>query len=173
MTSKLKRIRLLLLDVDGVLTNGKFYISNNGDIHLPFDVKDGSGIRYLMRGGLNVGIITGKDNKAVSFRAQDLNISIVHRKVTNKVSVLSQILRSQNLLPEEALYMGDDLLDLGIMARVGISVAVADAVPEVIEAADFVTDCKGGNGAVREVCEMILKAQDKWDAIVEYYRSMQ
>ena len=173
LTEKLQRIKILLLDVDGVLTNGKLYIGNSGEVALPFDVKDGSGIRYVMRAGLMVGIITGKDNRAVSHRARDLQVTIVHRKVMNKVTVLAEILRTHNLAPYEALFVGDDLLDLPIMERVGVSVAVADAVPEVKEAADYVTSSGGGNGAVREVCEMILKAQNKWDAVVEHYRSMQ
>jgi len=173
LNEKMARIKILLLDVDGVLTNGKLHFGNSGEVILPFDVKDGSGITYLRRAGLLTGIITGKNNNAVSHRARDLQLTIVHRNVKNKVAVLDDILRTNNLLPEEALYIGDDLLDLSIMERVGVSVAVADAVAEVKEAADYVTSKCGGDGAVREVCEMILKAQNKWEAVVERYRSIQ
>jgi 3-deoxy-D-manno-octulosonate 8-phosphate phosphatase (KDO 8-P phosphatase) len=173
LVEKLAKIKILLLDVDGVLTNGKLYFGNSGEIMLPFDVKDGSGIRYLTYAGVLTGIITGKNNNAVSHRARDLEVTIVHRNVKNKVAVFNEILQSHDLLPEESLYIGDDLLDLPIMERVGVSVAVADAVPEVKEAADYVTINRGGDGAVREVCEMILKAQNKWVAVVERYRSMQ
>ncbi len=173
LNEKMARIKILLLDVDGVLTNGKLYFGNSGEVLLPFDVRDGSGITYLKHAGLLTGIITGKNNNAVSHRARDLQVTIVHRNVKNKVAVLDDILRTHDLLPEEALYVGDDLLDLPIMERVGVSVAVADAVFEVREAADYVTSSPGGDGAVREVCEMILKAQNKWEAVVERYRSMQ
>ena len=173
LAEKLAKIKILLLDVDGVLTNGKLYFGNSGEIMLPFDVKDGSGIRYLTLAGILTGIITGKNNNAVSHRARDLEVTIVHRNVKNKVAVFDEILQSHGLLPEESLYIGDDLLDLPIMERVGVSVAVADAVPEVKEAADYVTINRGGDGAVREVCEMILKAQNKWVGVVERYRSMQ
>ena len=173
LAEKLAKIKILLLDVDGVLTNGKLYFGNSGEIMLPFDVKDGSGIRYLTHTGILTGIITGKDNNAVSHRARDLEVTIVHRNVKNKVAVFNEILQGHDLLPQESLYIGDDLLDLPIMERVGVSVAVADAVPEVKEAADYVTINRGGDGAVREVCEMILKAQNKWVGVVERYRSMQ
>lgn len=172
LTEKLRRVKILLLDADGVLTNGKLYFSNSGEITMRFDVRDGSGIRYLSFGGIQTGIITGKKNNAVSHRARDLSISIVHRNVKNKVTTLNEILRQQNLLPDEAVFIGDDLLDLSIMAQVGVSVAVADAAPEVKEAADYVTQNCGGDGAVREVCEMILKAQNKWEAVVQRYRMM-
>lgn len=172
LTTKIERIKLLLLDVDGVMTDGKIYFSNGGERSWAFDVRDGSGIRYLTRAGVQVGIVTGKKNNAVSHRANDLDLSIVYKNVMNKVTVLSEILLKQNLLPEEVAFVGDDLLDLPVMERVGLSIAVADAAPEIKEAADFVTTKLGGNGAVREVCEMILKVQGKWEQTVEHYRSM-
>jgi len=172
LAEKLRRVKILLLDADGVMTNGKLYFSNSGEITMRFDVRDGSGIRYLSLGGIQTGIITGKRNNAVAHRARDLHISIVHRNVENKVASLNDILKQENLLPEEVAFVGDDLLDLSIMAKVGVSVAVADAAPEVREAADYVTQNRGGDGAVREVCEMILKAQDKWGEVVQHYRMM-
>ncbi|MCD6328639.1 HAD-IIIA family hydrolase [bacterium] len=174
LKKKLEEIKILLLDVDGVMTNGKVAFNNSGEKLLAFDVKDGSGIRYLMRAGILVGIITGKKNEAILHRARELNIDIdnVHRNATNKVKVLENILHKQSFESREVLFMGDDLLDLAVMQRVGVSVAVADAVPEVLSAADYVTAKPGGSGAVREVCEMILKAQGKWDETVDHYRTM-
>lgn len=173
LSRRLERIKMLLLDVDGVLTNGKLFFGNSGEILLPFDIKDGSGITYLMRAGVKVGIITGKCNDAVVHRARDLQVTIVHRNVTNKVTALNEVLESEGLRPEEVLFVGDDLLDLAVMQRVGVSVAVADAASEVRQVADYVTSRRGGDGAVREVCEMILKAQNKWEETLERYRSMQ
>jgi len=173
LREKLRKIKLLLLDVDGVLTSGKLLYSNSGEILLPFDIKDGSGLTYLMRAGLAVGIVTGKDNEAVAHRARQLGIEIVFRNVSNKVAAVKEIISSSNLSFEEVLYVGDDLLDLPVMERVGVAVAVPDAAEEVKQVADYTTTRPGGDGAVREVCEMILIAQDKWEQTLNYYRSME
>ena len=156
LTAKLERIKLLLLDVDGVLTDGKVIFSDTGQTMLAFDVKDGSGIKYARMAGLEVGIVTGKKNDAVLHRARELGITILYREVPNKASALKEILRDTGFRAEEVLFMGDDLLDLAAMNAVGVPVAVADAAPELIEAAAYVTSCPGGNGAVREVCELSL-----------------
>lgn len=169
IVEKAKEIKLLILDVDGVLTDGRIIYDDRGGEIKCFDVKDGHGIRLLMRGGVEVGIITGRETRAVEYRARDLGISILYQKIYDKVKVYKTIIYEKGLNDNQVCYIGDDLVDIPLMAKVGFSVAVADGSEYVKEVTDYVTAKNGGNGAVREVCELILKVQDKWDMLTKKY----
>lgn len=168
--NKLKRIKLLLFDVDGVLTDGSIIYNDNGAETKTFNVKDGLGIKLLMEAGIRVGIVTGRTSKALYHRCKNLGISLVFDGIHEKASVLELISKKTGLLSEEIAFVGDDLLDLPLLRRVGLSIAVADAHETVIEHADMITSAKGGAGAVREICEAILKAQGLWDKILENFQ---
>lgn len=170
VAEKARKIKLLLMDVDGVLTNGGIIIDSRGVESKVFDVKDGHGLKLLMRAGVEVGIISGRESPVVALRAKELGISILHQKVLKKVEVLEKILAERGLKDDEVAYIGDDVVDLPILIRVGLAVAVADAMPEVKERADYITSRPGGRGAVRELAELLLKAQDKWAPLTESYR---
>ncbi|MBW2105901.1 MAG: HAD-IIIA family hydrolase [Deltaproteobacteria bacterium] len=165
--NKLKRIKLLLLDVDGVLTNGSIIYNDNGAETKIFNVKDGLGIRLLMKAGIKVGIVTGRTSKALYHRCTNLGISLIFDGVHEKSSALNIISEKTGLLAEEIAFVGDDLLDLPLLKKVGFSIAVADAHETVLDNVDMVTSKKGGDGAVREVCDAILKAQGFWKKILE------
>jgi len=167
--NKLKRIKLLLLDVDGVLTDGSIIYNDNGAETKIFNVKDGLGIRLLMEAGIKVGIVTGRSSKTLYHRCKNLGISLIFDGVHEKTSVLELISEQTGLQAEEIAFVGDDLLDLPLLKKVGFSIAVADAHETIIENVDMVTSKKGGDGAVREVCEAILKAQGFWNKILESF----
>ena len=167
--TKLKRIKLLLLDVDGVLTDGCIIYNDKSVETKVFNVKDGLGIRLLMQAGVKVGIVTSRSSKALYHRCNNLDISLIFDGVHEKISVLELISEQTGLLAEEIAFVGDDLPDLPLMRKVGFSIAVADAHKTVIENVDMVTSAKGGAGAVREVCEAILKAQGFWNKILERF----
>lgn len=156
ITKIASNLKLLLLDVDGVLTDGMLYISSNGEESKAFNTQDGHGIRMLMAQGVQVGIITGRESAAVSIRAEDLGISILYQGQPNKVEALDKIIESEALSNNEIAYAGDDLPDLAIMQTVGLSFAVANAHPQLAIAADCQTELSGGKGAVREICDYIL-----------------
>ncbi len=166
---KIKRIKMLLLDVDGVLTDGSIVYDTDGRELKSFNVKDGHGIKLLMRAGVKVGIITSRESKVVLMRAKDLGIEIVYQRAIDKAKALDEIVAEEGLSDEDVAFIGDDLVDLPVLRRVGFSVAVADAIPEVKESADYVTHTRGGYGAVREVCELILKVQDRWEDVTQRY----
>jgi 3-deoxy-D-manno-octulosonate 8-phosphate phosphatase (KDO 8-P phosphatase) len=168
--NKLKRTKLLLLDVDGVLTDGSIIYNDNGAETKIFNVKDGLGIKLLMEAGIKVGIVTGRTSKALYHRCTNLGISLIFDGVHEKTSVLELISKKTGLLAEEIAFVGDDLIDLPLLRRVGLSIAVADAHETVIENADMVTSAKSGAGAVREICETILKAQGLWNKILENFQ---
>lgn len=164
---KARLVRLVILDVDGVLTDGRIIYDDSGRELKCFNVKDGHGIRLLMRAGIEVGIITGRESKAVEYRAKNLGISILYQKAYDKVKVYDLVRDKNGLADEQVCYIADDLLDIPLMRRVGFSAAVADGSKEIKSIADYITIKNGGNGAVREVCELILKAQDKWKEYTE------
>ena len=161
-----KDIRLVILDVDGVMTDGRIVIDDNGLEQRNFDIKDGFGVVALQMTGVDVAIITSKKSGAVRHRAEELKIKHFHEGIKKKTEPYEQMLAELGIGDAEVAYVGDDLVDLSLMKRVGMPIAVADAVPEVRAAAAWVTPSKGGHGAVREAAEMILKAQGKWDAIL-------
>jgi len=169
LLNKIRSVKLLILDVDGVLTDGRIIINDEGLESKQFDVRDGHGLKLLFRYGVDVVLVTGRKSRAVEWRAADLGITEVHQGVHDKGEVFEEIIKRRNLPPEETACIGDDIVDIPIMRRAGFSVAVADAVREVRESADYVTTSPGGRGAVREVCEMILKAQNLWGDIAARY----
>ncbi|MFW6372277.1 MAG: KdsC family phosphatase [Thermodesulfobacteriota bacterium] len=159
----LKKVRLLLLDVDGVLTDGTIIYNEDGSETKRFHVRDGLGIRLLMEAGIGVAIVTGRSSRALHHRCRNLGIEAIYDGVEDKGALISRIEVRTGVSPDEMAFVGDDLPDLPLMRRVGISVAVADGHPAVREAADMTTAAPGGKGAVREVCEAILKARGFWE----------
>ena len=166
---KLKRIKLLLLDVDGVLTDGKIVYDDTGAEIKAFNAKDGLGIKMFMGAGIEVGIVTGRASRALLHRCDNLGISLVFDQVRDKSGVLEVISKEKGVGAAHIAFVGDDLVDIPLMKRVGLSVAVADAHETVLEHADMVTSAQGGAGAVREVCEAILKAQGLWEKVLERF----
>ena len=166
----MKNIKLVIVDVDGVLTDGAIYIDSEGREIKAFHVLDGTGIAYLQRVGIKVAIISGRTCKAVIHRATELGIEDVYQGAKNKLDAYKEILKKYSLRDEEICYIGDDLIDLPILYRVGFPVAVANASPVVKQHSAYVTKTRGGCGAVREVAEKILKYQDKWHLIMERYQ---
>jgi 3-deoxy-D-manno-octulosonate 8-phosphate phosphatase (KDO 8-P phosphatase) len=169
MDVKLAKIKLLLLDVDGIMTDGRIIYDNQGNELKAFDVKDGHGLKLIQRAGIKVGIITGRKSVVVARRAAELGIEILYQKALTKLDPYREILAAEGLTDEQVAYMGDDVVDLPILRRVGFSATVADAVPEVLPLVDYVTTRSGGRGAVREVCDLLLKASGQWEALTERY----
>ena len=165
--NQLKKIKLLLLDVDGVLTDGSIAYDDNGIELKTFNVRDGLGIRLLMSSGIIIGIITGRSSEALRHRCRNLGISHLFDGVRDKAALLEEIVSNTGISAEEIAFMGDDLQDLALMRKVGVSIAVADSCAEITEAADWVTHAKGGRGAVREVSEAILKSQKRWQELID------
>lgn len=167
--SRLKHIKLLLLDVDGVMTDGTIIYDDNNIQTQTFYVRDGLGIRLLMLAGIEVGVITGRKSDALHHRCKNLNIRHIYDNVKNKVEILNEIITKTKIKPENIAYIGDDIPDLSIMKAVGLPIAVADAHEVIIEISYIVTSAKGGAGAIREICEAILKAQKHWDLVIERF----
>lgn len=162
-----KKIRLLLMDVDGTLTNGTVCLQGFPDGSVAemkvFNAHDGAGVKLASIVGLRSGVITGRNSPAVTQRAQEMGVEFVFQGQAQKTSAYEEILRRAGVKDEEVAYLGDDLPDLPLLERVGLAVAVADAAVEVKRAAHYVTRAKGGEGAAREVVELILKAQGRWE----------
>lgn len=169
MELALSKIRLLLLDVDGIMTDGRIHYDANGGEIKSFDVKDGHGLKLLQRAGIEVGIITGRNSSIVKRRADELGIGILYQGAKDKIIPYEEILRERGFKDDEIAYMGDDLVDLPILLRVGYSATVSDAVAEVKERVHYVTSRRGGRGAVREVCELLLKQTGGWAAVTDRY----
>jgi len=164
-----KEVKLFLLDVDGVLTDGTITYTHEGNEIKSFHTRDGLGIRLLMESGVEVGLITARESAAVNRRVQDLGITYVYQKAKNKLEIYEQLLKKLNLQPSEVGYMGDDWLDLPLLVRVGFAVTVQDAVPEVLQVAHYITKRKGGHGAVREACDLILQAKKTGKELLQKY----
>ena len=156
---KAGKIKLLILDVDGVLTDGQIIINDHGEEIKFFDVKDGLGLKMLMSDRVVVALVTGRKSLVVKHRAEDLGIKEVHQGVADKKAICRQLIKNAGLNKEEVCCMGDDLPDLAMFAEAGLRIAVADGVGEIREAADIITRNKGGHGAVREVCELLIKCR--------------
>lgn len=169
MQDKLSKIKLLALDVDGVLTDGTINIGDNGEIFKGFNAKDGLGISCALRSGLQIAIITGRRSKIIHKRAEELGITLLCEGVKDKYSELVRLANELCLSKEEIAYMGDDLNDLPAFKGAGAIFVPQDAADEVINAASIVVSKNGGCGAVRVAIEMILKAQNKWEALVTSY----
>ena len=156
---RVNRIKLLVLDVDGVLTDGRIIMDDDGRETKNFDVKDGHGLRKLMAEGVEVALITGRKSRVVDLRGGELGITEIHQAVNDKDALLKSIMERKNLSEEDICVVGDDIPDLAMFSHAGLLMAVADAVPEVLESADYVTEKCGGRGAVREICDLILRAK--------------
>ncbi len=169
MKERLEPIRLLLLDVDGVMTDGRIIFDSNGVESKAFDVKDGHGLKLLQRVGLQVGIITGRDSRVVDRRAEELGIEILYQGAKDKLIPYREILEKLQLTDREVAYIGDDVVDLPILRRVGFAATVADAVEEVKPCVHYVASKPGGRGAVREVCDLILKETGRWEGLTARY----
>ena len=163
------RIALLLFDVDGVLTDGKILMHADGTESKQFDIKDGTGLVWAQRAGLKVGFLSARSSAATAQRAAQLGITLVHQGVASKLRTYEEILRQQELTDADVAYMGDDLLDLPVIVRAGLSAVPADGAAEVRERAHYVSRAGGGNGAVREFIELVLKAQDRWERLVSFH----
>jgi 3-deoxy-D-manno-octulosonate 8-phosphate phosphatase (KDO 8-P phosphatase) len=163
------RVRLLLFDVDGVLTDGLVTVHADGGESKAFHIKDGAAIVWAQRAGLPVGLLSARVSGATSHRAAQLAVRIVRQGVTSKRAAFEQILRETRLEREAVAYMGDDLLDLPVLLEVGLAAAPADAAAEVRNAVHWVSAAPGGRGAVRELIELVLRAQGRWDAVLAEY----
>lgn len=159
LLERAEKIRLLVLDVDGVLTDGRLYYDQSGNELKSFYTRDGWGIKALQGFGISIALITGRSSAIVSRRAQELNIDWVYQGVSEKLTAFNNLLGKADLLPEQVCYAGDDWIDLPVLDRVGLSVTVADADSLVKSRVHWVTEHAGGNGAVREICDLILVAQ--------------
>jgi YrbI family 3-deoxy-D-manno-octulosonate 8-phosphate phosphatase len=166
-----RRVELILSDVDGVLTDGGILFDNQGIEIKKFHIRDGLGIKLWQRAGFKFGILTARTSQIVKVRAGELGIDIVRQGFETKLPVAQEILRELHLAPEQCCYIGDDLTDLPVIRHVGLGVAVADAASEVQAAAGHVTKLPGGQGAVREVVELVLKAKSRWDDLIQKYLS--
>ena len=160
-------IKLVLLDVDGTLTDGGIYRGNNGEELKRFNVKDGYAIVNAQKLGIEFGIITGRKSELVEIRAKELKIKYLYQGISEKTVILEEIMKKNGLSKEEIAYMGDDLNDLLIMKQVGLSGTPKDAVDEIIQVTDFVSKKNGGSGAVREFIEHILKKDGKWEIFLK------
>ena len=169
LNAKIRAVNLLVLDVDGVMTDGKIIIDDNGREIKNFDVKDGHGLKILMRYDIDVVLLTGRKSAVVEHRARDLGIREVHQGILNKLEVFEEIVQKRVLRLENIAFIGDDIVDIPLLKKVGFSVAVADAAEDVKKCVDYVTKKRGGDGAVREVCELILEAQGKWVDVAKRY----
>lgn len=169
LKEKASKIKMLVLDVDGVLTDGGIIIGNDGELAKRFNAQDGLGISSSIRHGMKVAIITGRQSSIVRHRAAELGITEVREKIRDKKRELFMLANSNGLMLEEIAYMGDDLNDMAPLRLAGLALAPANAVTEIREAADYVTSASGGHGAVREALEFIMKARGLWDEIVAEY----
>ena len=166
--SKAKTIKLMLFDVDGVLTDGKILMHPDGTESKQFDIKDGTGLVWAQRAGLRVGMLSARSSAATAQRAAQLGITIVHQGVATKLRAYDEILRQHGLTDAEVAYMGDDVLDLPVIGRAGLTASPADAVEDVRTRVDYVSRAPGGGGAARDFVELVLKAQDRWERLLDH-----
>ena len=168
LRSQFRAVKLFLCDVDGVLTDGTVFMA--GDFEAKqFNILDGLGLRLLQRAGIKVGWISGRPSPATRQRARDLHVDFLKEGEKSKAAEIENILMASGLSWKDVSYMGDDILDLAPLKRAGLAIAVANAIPEAKALADYVTRARGGQGAIREVTDLILKAQEQWDFIIQSY----
>lgn len=170
LTEKIKKIKLLILDVDGVLTDGRIIYDSKGRDSKFFDVHDGLGAYLLKRAGIKTILITAKGSKTIKHRAKDMQVEEFYEDIFPKTKILDAILKKHKITKDEICFIGDDLVDLSIMKAVGLPVAVANASQDIKDAACYITQRKGGRGAVREAAELILKSQGKWEETIKVYQ---
>ncbi len=169
ITEQAKKIKLLVLDVDGVLTDGRIIYGDYGDELKNFDVNDGLGMMLLKRAGLKCVIVTARGSRIVKKRAKVLKVDKVYSDFHYKIKALKDIMKRFRVKNEEICFIGDDIIDVPVLKRIGLAVAVPNAMDEVKEIAHYITKKNGGRGAVREVCDILLKAQGKWEKVTEKY----
>jgi 3-deoxy-D-manno-octulosonate 8-phosphate phosphatase (KDO 8-P phosphatase) len=169
LLSRLKLIRLVAFDVDGVMTDGGLYYSDSGEEFKRFNSLDGQGIKMLKATGVEIAIITGRSSRCVEARAKNLGIAHVYQGVENKLDAMVDVLNKLKLTRDTAAYMGDDVVDLTVMRHVGLSISVPDSPQLVHEHSGYITQRRGGNGAVREVCELVMTAQGTLNAQLAPY----
>ena len=169
MNARAAAIKLVLFDVDGVLTDGKILLHADGTESKQFDIKDGTAIVWAQRLTLTVGFLSARVSASTAQRARQLGVTLLHQGVASKLDTYQQILDGLMLEDEQVAYMGDDVLDLGVLSRAGLAAAPADAAPDVRSRVHWVSSARGGDGAARELIELILRAQDKWDGIIGAY----
>lgn len=167
--NRIKHIKLVLMDCDGVLTDGRITLLADGDEQKSFHTRDGQGIVLLQRAGIKTGIISGRTSNLVERRALELNMNFLRQSVGNKVKAFEEMLNESDVKAEETAFIGDDIADILLMESVGFAVAVADAVEETKDAAHYITKLTGGFGAVRETADLILKTQGRWDELMKRY----
>ncbi|CAB5497934.1 3-deoxy-D-manno-octulosonate 8-phosphate phosphatase (EC [Bathymodiolus thermophilus thioautotrophic gill symbiont] len=168
-TELVNKIQLIIFDVDGVLTDGGLYFTEDGAEFKRFNSLDGHGIKMLKDNGVEVAVITARDSKTVAYRMKNLGIAHFYQGQSDKVVAFSDLLQKLNLSADEVAYVGDDVIDLPVMTKVGFAIAVANAHDTVKQYANLITEKSGGHGAVREVCDFILKAQGKFDDAMKLY----
>ena len=171
LSQRARQVRLALFDVDGVMTDGTLFVSGQGESFKPFNILDGLGLKLLKSSGVATGILTGRSSAAVSTRAGELDIDHLIQGANDKLRAYVDLLQQLGLDDEHICYMGDDLPDLPVLRRCGLALSPPGAVDEVRSEVHFVTRTRGGKGAVREACELIMRAQGSWDAHVVPYRS--
>jgi 3-deoxy-D-manno-octulosonate 8-phosphate phosphatase (KDO 8-P phosphatase) len=171
LSQRARQVRLALFDVDGVMTDGTLFVSGQGESFKPFNILDGLGLKLLKSSGVATGILTGRSSAAVSTRAGELDIDHLIQGANDKLRAYIDLQQQLGLDDEQICYMGDDLPDLPVLRRCGLALSPPGAVDEVRSEVHFVTRTQGGKGAVREACELIMRAQGSWDAHVEPYRS--
>lgn len=170
LAKAMRAVRLFLCDVDGILTDASVFMGGGVETKR-FHIQDGLGLRLLQKEGIRVGWVSNRPSSATTMRAEDLKIDYLIQVQTPKVAAVEALLAEQGFAWEETLYMGDDVVDLGVLRRARVAVTVPHAVEEALKVADYVTIRQAGFGAVREVVEMVLKAQGKWDSVVKHYSS--
>lgn len=169
VVEKAKKLKLLILDVDGVLTDGKLFFDNDGNEYKSFHAQDGHGIKMLRQTGVEVAVISGRKSKSVALRMKNLGVEHVYQGHENKIAAFNELIELMGITPEQAAHVGDDVIDLPVMVRVGLAIAVNDANFAVKQYADWCTTLSGGQGAVREVCDFIMQAQGHFDDMLNTY----
>lgn len=171
LAAKAAKVKLILLDVDGVLTDGAVVIFGDGSESKRFHIRDGIALVWAQRAGIIVGLLSARNSPTTSQRAAQLGITLIHQGVASKINTYDQIVGDMVLSDDEVAYMGDDIVDLAVLARAGLSAAPSNAVAEVRTRVDFVSAYPGGDGAVRELVELILRAQGQWEPLVAAYEA--
>ena len=169
IAERARRVRLLLFDVDGVLTDGTILVHADGRESKQFDIRDGTGIVLAERGGLRVGLLSARHSAATAERASQLRIPIVRQGAVDKLETYRDIIASEGVTDDQVAYMGDDVLDLPVLARVGLSAAPADAMADVLPRVLWISTQRGGHGAAREMIELVLRAQGRWDELLSQW----
>jgi len=169
LLTKARQLKLLILDVDGVLTDGRLFFDGEGNEYKSFHARDGHGIKLLRQTGVEVAVISGRKSASVALRMKNLGIEYVYQGHENKIAAFNEIIGLMGITPEQAAHVGDDVLDLPVMLRVGLAIAVSDANFAVKQRADWCTTLPGGQGAVREVCDFIMQAQGHFDDVLATY----